>query len=156
MATTIKHTHDRATVPAIEALVAAGNEVERAGARVGEGAALGAAQEGGPWTVYLSRPPCGIEVVRIVGTADVAIRLDIEPAYPGETPAAWHERGDMVPCPECGAALGWAEAGYVPGWRVCMGPARHFALLSSDGRSAAKKGRVQAGSQYAARAAVSS
>lgn len=55
---------------------------------------------------------------------------------PATEPAgiAWHEFGAWVPCPTCGAALVWYEAGYVPGYRVCV--RGHHAQLSADGRSA--------------------
>ena len=32
-----------------------------------------------------------------------------------------------VPCPgECGGIVRWAEAGYVPGYRICGGCGRHY------------------------------
>ena len=32
-----------------------------------------------------------------------------------------------VPCPrQCGGTVRWAEAGYVPGYRICDGCGRHF------------------------------
>ena len=147
----------RATIPAIEAILREpGNRVERpAGVEVRPGSVFGAAQEpSGLWAIWLARPPAGIIVVRILGSSDVAIRMADEPEYPGEAPAAWHERGEWTPCPAqgCGRALLWAEAGYVPGYRVCAGGG-HFARLTEDGRSAEREGTVRAGSQYPRRGA---
>ncbi len=71
------------------------------------------------------------------------LRLQSEPAYPGEWAGvvcvAWWERGDWVPCPHhgCGAPLVWYEAGYVPGYRICLWG--HHAQLSRDGRRATEK-----------------
>lgn len=93
------------------------------------------------YSVRLVRPPLGIVEV-LIGHGNEqhrGLRLDSEPEYPGEWPedsgaVAWHERGQWVPCPVCGAALVWYEAGYVPGYRICL--RQHHAQLSSDGRSA--------------------
>ena len=142
----------RATIPTIEAILREpGNRVERpAGVKVRPGSVFGAAQEpSGLWAIWLARPPAGIIVVRILGSSDVAIRMADEPEYPGEVPAAWHERGEWTPCPAqgCGRALLWAEAGYVPGYRVCAGGG-HYSLLSPDGRRAGYDGVVHDGSQY--------
>lgn len=66
-----------------------------------------------------------------------ALRLASEPPYPDEWPAGavpWYLRGEWVPCPRCGGALVWYEAGYVPGYRLCT--RGHHAKLSDDGRSA--------------------
>ncbi|MDE3097253.1 MAG: hypothetical protein KGK07_14790 [Chloroflexota bacterium] len=61
-----------------------------------------------------------------------------EPPYPGEWPEGkgitWWERDMWTPCPTCGAALLWCEAGAVPGWRICL--AGHACQLADDGRSA--------------------
>jgi len=44
----------------------------------------------------------------------------------GETPDYWGAVTD-VPCPCCdGGQVRWAEAGYVPGYRICDGCGRHF------------------------------
>jgi hypothetical protein len=114
----------RLTVPAHEALVRAGNTVREAGY---DGAFL-------RHTVILRRPPPGLVHVRICGTSDEALRLDIEPEYPSEVPGAWYEQGQWTPCPTCGFALVWYEAGYVPGWRICL--QGHASQLSDDGRKA--------------------
>ena len=115
----------RLTVPAREALVRAGNEVE-AGAY-------------GTPVVTLRRPPRGLVLVLVGHGAEqhLALRCEDEPAYPGEWPAdavPWWERGCWVPCPQCGATLLWDEAGRVPGARVCLDG--HSAQLAHDGRTA--------------------
>ena len=90
-------------------------------------------------SVGLIRPPAGLALV-LVGQGDQqhrALRLADEFAFAGEWARdvlAWHDHGDWVPCPVCGAALAWHEAGYVPGWRRCE--YGHFAQLADDGRSA--------------------
>lgn len=38
-----------------------------------------------------------------------------------------------IPCPHCQSWIVWAEAGYVPGWRICAGCHRHWRADSSDG-----------------------
>jgi len=44
----------------------------------------------------------------------------------GHQPDYWQAVTD-VPCPVCdGGLLRWAEAGYVPGYRICGGCGRHF------------------------------
>lgn len=44
----------------------------------------------------------------------------------GSTPSYWPAITD-VPCPcGCGGTIRWAEAGYVPGYRVCDTCGRHF------------------------------
>lgn len=36
-----------------------------------------------------------------------------------------------VPCPfKCGGEIHWAEAGYVPGYRICDKCGRHFELVA--------------------------
>lgn len=121
----------RLTVPAREALLRAGNRVVcirvvPAGAET--------------WDVTLcgSVPP-GL-VLDVLGDATRALRLDDEPGWPGAYPdsvVAWNERGEWIPCPMCGAALVWWEAGYVPGYRICARAPHHHAQLSEDGRTAA-------------------
>lgn len=117
----------RLTVPAREALEKAGNVCK--------------SLDDGTWDVTLLAPPGGLELVRLQrwdsAEEQMALRLTQEPSYPGEGPAksvAWHQRGELVPCPECGAGLVWYEAGYVPGTRVCL--KGHGAQLSPDGRTA--------------------
>ena len=89
--------------------------------------------------IDLARPPAGLALG--LGGEGVqqhrALRLVDEPAFAGEWSRdvlAWHDHGDLVPCPTCGAALVWHEAGYVPGYRRCE--SGHFAQLADDGRSA--------------------
>ncbi len=80
------------------------------------------------------RPPAGLVVVAISGSSELGVRLEDEPEYPGECPAAWWSLGAWVGCPACGFALLWCEAGFVPGWRVCL--AGHAVQLAGNGRSA--------------------
>lgn len=123
----------RLTIPAREALERAGNIVTRVADIAGCPA----------YSVELRRPPPeGVEICLIDYGAERyaeqhrGIRLAVEPPYPGEFSggiSCW-ERGDWVPCPRCGGALVWYEAGYVPGYRLCT--KGHHAQLSSDGRAA--------------------
>ena len=54
--------------------------------------------------------------------------------------AGWETITD-VPCTyKCEGTLRWAEAGYVPGYRICDGCGRHFSL-SDDGTTLAPNGR---------------
>lgn len=128
----------RLTVPARDALQAAGNRVRPEGA-TSTGAPL--------YRVVLRRPPVGMEACLIQDVSGEpwpdqheGLRLQSEPPFPGEWPAtavAWYVRGQWVPCPSCGGALVWYEAGYVPGYRLCT--SGHHAQLSADGRSAEEK-----------------
>lgn len=61
-------------------------------------------------------------------------------ARPALTLVAWYERGQWVPCPQCGGALVWYEACYVPGYRICV-ERQHHAQLSHDGSSASHSRR---------------
>ncbi len=121
----------RLTIPAREALEAGGSTVTEVAAQ--------------PHRLYydvdLVRPPAGIRRVLIGQWPEQhrGLRMADELPYPGEWPddvIAWYERGELAPCPHagCGLALVWYEAGYVPGYRVCL--AGHHAQLASDGRSA--------------------
>ena len=118
----------RLTVPVREALEQSGNRVTP---QDSPGLPM--------YSVELTRPPSGI-VECVIGHGSAqhrGLRLDIEPPYPGEWPSdvlAWHWRGQWLPCPQCGSALVWYEAGYVPGYRVCL--EGHHVQLSGDGRSA--------------------
>lgn len=118
----------RLTIPAKEALEKAGNRITET-----------ATSTGTRYAVEVSRPPYGI-VMCLIGQGNDqhhGLRLENEPAYPGEWPesaVAWYERGEWVPCPQCGAALVWFEAGYVPGYRICT--VGHHVQLSEDGRTA--------------------
>jgi len=139
----------RLTIPAREALVRAGNQVRQMSSAQAEPAQLDPAlppslqRLGVPlYETTLVAPPAGL-VLCLIGQGDEqhrGLRLSDEPAYPGEwrdSGIAWHERGSWVPCPRCGSALVWYEAGYVPGWRICT--RGHHAQLSSDGRAAVAK-----------------
>jgi len=117
----------RLTIPAREALERAGNSVVQTHT-----------PDGSRYSVEIIRPPVGLVLVRVGGKSDdFALRMANEPPWPGEWPSkaiAWWDRGDWVPCPGCGYGLVWNEAGYVPGWRICL--AGHAAQLAADGRSA--------------------
>jgi len=78
------------------------------------------------WRVQLGhRCPAGLIVTQEYGSPALCIRRQDEPEWPGgEVPAAWQQL-DLTPCPTCGSALVWYEAGYVPGYRVCASPEHH-------------------------------
>lgn len=121
-----EYTDYRLTIPAREALLAAGNAVRPGGAL-------------GRWDVSLHAPPKGIVEVLIGQGNDQhrGLRMDYEPEFPGEWPpdaVAWHEQGQWTACPCCQSALVWYEAGYVPGYRICLHG--HHVQLSADGRTA--------------------
>jgi hypothetical protein len=88
---------------------------------------------------YYQRPPVGIVAVLApvleAGAPTmgrmVALRCADDPPYPGESANLdmWIEV-DLTPCPKCGSALVWYEAGYVPGYRVCAGPKHHHFIAS--------------------------
>lgn len=146
----------RLTIPAREALVAAGNDVELREAVTPNGDAPCAhgdmsvppsLRRGLPyqlWRVTMGgRVPRGL-VPCLIGHGDEqhrGLRLGDEPEYPGEWASgglAWWDQGEWVPCPSCGAPLVWYEAGYVAGYRVCARAPHHHARLSDDGRSATR------------------
>lgn len=90
---------------------------------------------------YYAVPPTGIVVVLApslelggapTGAYMTALRCDDEPPFPGERPNEnmWIVV-DLTPCPKCGAALVWYEAGYVPGYRVCAGSDHHHYIVST-------------------------
>lgn len=128
----------RLTIPAREALERSGNPVAAPAPEERFGPPL--PEEHQYYRVELRRPPAGLELALIGHGAGQhrGIRLESEPEYPGEWPSgagvSWSERGELVPCPRCGAALAWCEAGYVPGWRMCLDG--HMAQLDNAGRSA--------------------
>lgn len=114
--------HAYLTVRAREALIAAGNHIKQ--------------EDDDTWLVVLTTPvPAVVVTCRNSKTCTMtALRLQDEPPWRDEFPAPWHEIGDWVACPKCGAALVWYEAGYVPGYRICL--RGHHAQLARDGRSA--------------------
>lgn len=102
----------RLTIPAREALQASGATVTQ--------------EADGRFSVTLEKSvPKGIVATHINGEIGLALRMEIEPEYPGEIGHAFWEQVDFTPCPKCGAALIWYEAGYVPGYRVCAKPPHH-------------------------------
>lgn len=85
---------------------------------------------------FYQRPPVGIVAVLAALPDDsgyeTAFRCADEPPFPGEqpNPDMWVEV-DLTPCPKCGSALVWYEAGYVPGYRVCAGDEHHHWIAAS-------------------------
>lgn len=89
---------------------------------------------------YYQQPPVGVVAVLapvIEAGAPTsgymtAFRCVDEPPFPGEqpNPDMWVEV-DLTPCPKCGAALVWYEAGYVPGYRVCAGKSHHHFIATT-------------------------
>lgn len=135
----------RMTIPAREALERMGNDVSVDGNGTGPGVPDGSmlpstfVTHHQTYRVTLRRPPAGVVLCTIGRGAEQhrGLRLADEPEYPGEWSGdviAWHDRGDWVPCPQCGGALVWYEAGYVPGYRLCT--SGHHVQLSRDGHSA--------------------
>jgi hypothetical protein len=107
----------RATVPVVEALRAAGAGVDPLPLpNIGYTVRLTGTVPAGLVAVHLNGPPPAL-----------ALRLADEPEYPMEFPDYWGTVA-FTPCPMCGAAVVWYEAGYVPGYRVCVRPPHHHAL----------------------------
>lgn len=88
---------------------------------------------------YYQTPPPGIVVVLAPVNEDGAPASGYAPAYrfANEPQFAWERANtgmwleiDLTPCPKCGAALVWYEAGYVPGYRVCAGKAHHHFIAA--------------------------
>lgn len=130
------YTGYRLTIPARETLERAGN-------------GLRPSTEPGRWDITLRSPPTGL-VDCLIGTGSPGqpdeqhhgLRLEDEPPYPGEWPAsavAWWEQGQWTPCPSCGGALVWYEAGYAPGYRLCT--AGHHVQLGMGPDKPAKRVR---------------
>ncbi len=120
----------RATIPARELLQDYGNHVR-------------AVDGGSTVNVTLIRPPNEPMLVVCMTIYDcldiVSLRTETEPPFPRELTADWASVGAFVPCPECGAALVWFEAGYVPGYRICL--RGHHCQLSDDGSFAELSGK---------------
>jgi hypothetical protein len=113
------YTRLRVTIPAREALVACGATITQ--------------EDNGRFAVTLATSkkavPPGIVATHISGAiGGLALRMDNDPEYPGEIGHAYWEQVDFTPCPKCGAALIWYEAGYVPGYRVCASKPHHHSL----------------------------
>lgn len=90
----------RLTIPAREALLAGGCEMV--------GSAIDDLHR--YYDIALERPPRGLVYVLIDGPPRQhhALRLDVEPAYPGEWPRGgvqWWEAAALLPCPTCGRGL---------------------------------------------------
>lgn len=122
----------RLTIPAREALERAGNAIDRPPSVAGL-----------PVVTVRSPPPGLIVVIAdVLGEQSTAVRTAEEPAWPREFEAGWALRGQWVPCPTCGAALLWCEAGFVPGWRICL--SGHAVQLAADGRSGKRHAKQDA------------
>jgi hypothetical protein len=106
----------RATIPVVEALRAAGANIEP----------LPAPKTGYKITLGLKMPK-GIVAVHLNESPWIGLRLENEPEYPQESPDYW-QQVDFTPCPVCGAPVVWYEAGYVPGYRVCAKPPHHHSI----------------------------
>jgi hypothetical protein len=118
----------RLTIPAREALLAAGAAIEPVVAPPERDITGRLARSTIPhWRVSLGqRAPRGLVVAQLAGGTALCIRRADEPEWPGaEVPSHWHTL-DLTPCPRCGSALVWYEARYVSrGYRVCAGPEHH-------------------------------
>jgi len=70
----------------------------------------------------------GCEFYRVQGEdMDVGDAARVELAC-GPVTGAWWEV-PLPPCPDCGGAVAWAEAGFVPGTRECQGCGSLFTVL---------------------------
>ena len=106
--------HARATIPVVEALRAAGAQVDClpvAGYKITLGDTM----------------PAGIVASHHNDEPRMVLRMADEPEYPGEHIDYWLQV-DWTPCPVCGAPVIWYEAGYVPGYRVCSRPPHHHSI----------------------------
>lgn len=122
----------RLTIPAREALEAAGAVVTPAG-QASNGAPLYDIRLGPEVVIptglvlthtQIRHPHGGYEL-------PLSVRLSVEPPYPGEVDevvSIWNH-ADLTPCPTCGRGLVWYEAGYVPGYRVCAGWQHHHWIV---------------------------
>lgn len=127
----------RLTIPAREALERRGNSIDRP-----------PSSPGTP-IVILRHPPRHMCVVQ---TAEgLAGRMPEEPPWPGERDADVWDRRAWVPCPQrgCGAALLWCEAGYVPGWRICL--AGHASQFGADSLAAKRQRQHDASTLHTTR-----
>jgi hypothetical protein len=106
----------RATIPVVEALKATGARFEPLPApELGYKITLG------------DRMPKGIVAVHLNESPYLGLRMTNEPEYPQEFADYWIQVA-FTPCPVCGAPVVWYEAGYVPGYRVCVKPPHHHSL----------------------------
>lgn len=124
----IVYDHVLLTIPARERLEAAGATVARL-----DGEPLPALP-----TMPMSRVayrvtlgptmPAGLVACCIPDHCGDAVRTEDEPEWPIEHDDMW-ARVRWTPCPQCGAALVWYEAGFAPGYRVCAHPPHHHCLV---------------------------
>jgi hypothetical protein len=109
----------RLTIPAREALEAAGAQIVPAGA-TDHGAQL--------WDLTLGdQQPAGL-VAEHLRAGVFGIRMVDEPEYPDRAIQDYWTTLDLQPCPICTAPIVWWEAGYVPGHRICTGPEHHHLM----------------------------
>ena len=105
----------RATIPAAEALEAAGATLEPMSGGIGYRITLG------------HKMPTNLVACRLNGSPSLGLRCANEPEFPGEIHDYW-ATVDFTPCPVCGSPVVWYEAGYATGYRVCTGPQHHHSL----------------------------
>jgi hypothetical protein len=105
----------RATVPAAEALHAAGAVLVPLPNGIGYEITLG------------PQMPANLIACQLNESPHIGVRCSNEPEFPGESPDYWASV-NFSPCPVCGSPVVWYEAGYVPGYRVCTGPKHHHSL----------------------------
>lgn len=115
----------RLTIPAYEALKMAGCKIETV--------------KEGIYSIELTNAKYVPDNLHVVLAPDLnndglfvtGIRLANEPEYPaGEISHDYFwTKLALTPCPLCKSPLLWAEAGYVPGMRVCSGIKHHRWLL---------------------------
>lgn len=117
----------RLTIPAREALEAAGATITPIESPVIFADRSNWVRDPAPhWQVALGRRcPSGLVVATMAGGNAQCIRTTEEPPWPDELPSSMWTELDLTPCPKCGHALVWYEAGFVPGYRVCAGPDHH-------------------------------
>jgi hypothetical protein len=73
--------------------------------------------------------PEGLIAVGLPTIGGSMLRMASEPPLPDEIIDKGYFPLDWTPCPECGAPLMWAEAGYVPGYRICSQPPHHHVMV---------------------------
>lgn len=104
-----------ATIPVVEKLQAFGTKLEKL--PIGYRITLGNTMPNNIVAVHLNEHP------------HLGLRLVNEPKYPLEFPDYWSQI-DFTPCPVCNAPVIWYEAGYVPGYRICINLPYHHSLAN--------------------------
>jgi len=68
-----------------------------------------------------------VQVLQLTGDRERRTRVYAVPALPTGHPDPYWGAVTDVPCPaDCGGTVRWAEAGYVPGYRICDQCGRHY------------------------------